>query len=105
MKQTKKYVSACEIANLTHNTQEELYSQLNQLGFYWNAKLSKWERNDTLADPPSDLIRIRVWADSEKLEDAVELLCQQMLSVGLNCKIAQILIRVALPNKQNPEYI
>lgn len=50
MKQTKKYTKACEIATLNHETQESLYQQLNELGFFWDSKLQKWERDDRIAE-------------------------------------------------------
>ena len=72
MKQTKKYTKACEIATLNHETQDALYNQLNELGFFWDSKLQKWERDDRIADPPTDLIRIRVWAATDKVEQAAQ---------------------------------
>lgn len=70
MKQTKKYTKACEIATLTHQNQESLYKQLNDLGFWWDSKLQKWARDDRLADTPTNLIRVRVWAATSKVEQA-----------------------------------
>lgn len=78
VKQTKKYKTACEIATLNHQTQEELYSQLNQLGFYWESKKQRWERNDQLADKPSEVIRVRVWADTKKVEQAAAAVVEAM---------------------------
>lgn len=83
MKQTKKYSKACEIATLNHETQESLYKQLNELGFFWNSKLQQWERDDRIAEPPSDLIRIRVWAASDKVEQAADIFIESAGQYGL----------------------
>lgn len=72
MKQTKKYTKACEIATLTHDNQESLYKQLNALGFFWDSKIQNWLRDDRLADAPTNLIRVRVWAATEKVEQAAD---------------------------------
>ena len=83
MKQTKKYSKACEIATLNHETQESLYKQLNQLGFFWDSKFQEWERDNRLADPPSDLIRVRVWAATDKVEQAASILIESAQQYGL----------------------
>lgn len=84
MKQTKKYKGACEIATLNHTTQEDLYIQLNRLGFWWDAKKQIWERNDQLAEPPSKLIKIRVWAATDRVERAAAAVIEAMASYGLD---------------------
>lgn len=83
MKQTKKYSKACEIATLSHENQESLYKQLNELGFFWNSKIQQWQRDDRLADPPSNLIRIRVWATGDKVEQAADILIESARAYGL----------------------
>lgn len=83
MRQTQKYTKACEIATVNHETQESLYKQLNELGFFWNSKIQQWERDDRLADPPSDLIRIRVWAAGDKVEQAANILIESVGQYGL----------------------
>lgn len=65
MRHTKKYVTALEIATINHSNQEQLYKELNRLGFFWNAVKSKWERDDRLPDPPSEALKIRLWASGE----------------------------------------
>lgn len=83
MKQTRKYSGACEIATLPHQTQEDLYKQLNELGWFWNSKNQKWERDDRLANPPSRHIKVRVWAATEKVSLAADLLIEQFEPCGL----------------------
>lgn len=85
MKQTKKYTKACEIATPTfsHETQESLYKELNRLGFFWDSQLQKWERDDRNADEPTDLIRVRVWAATDKVEQAAHCFIESAQEYGL----------------------
>lgn len=73
-KLTLKYSSALEIAKklkiVQVDNQERLYCELNQVGFFWNPEIKIWVRSQEPADPPTDLIRIRVWADSKKVTRA-----------------------------------
>lgn len=62
MKQTQKYKQATQILTYPHTTQDELYRELNRLGWYWNANNKKWERDETPAREASKLIKIRVLA-------------------------------------------
>jgi len=83
MKQTKKYRAAQEIATLHHTSQADLYHQLNNLGWYWNAKKQTWERDDRLAEPASELLRIRVWAAGEKVENLALIVAEALAPYGL----------------------
>lgn len=73
-KQTRKYRSACELADqlaiaLCEN-QETLYRQLNERGHYWDASTQAWQHLAEDADPPTELIRVRVWAEASKVDGA-----------------------------------
>lgn len=71
MKKTKKYLGATEILTFPHSTQDELYAELNRLGWYWKSKNGKWERDDR--EPiVNDLVKIRVWARTEIVEEVAE---------------------------------
>lgn len=83
MRQTRKYCSACEIAILNHATQEDLYTELNRLGFFWDSKKQVWERNDQLAEPPSKLIKVRVWAATDQVERVAEAMIEAMMNYEL----------------------
>ena len=67
MKQTKKYSKACEILTINHTNQEQLYQELNRLGWFWDCKKQVWIRDDRLVEPPSKLIKIRLWANKVSL--------------------------------------
>lgn len=84
MKKTKKYQSALDILTFPHNIQDELYSELNRLGWFWNPKTQKWERDDSLPNPASELIRIRIWADSSKVADVADLCIEGMEEKGFS---------------------
>ncbi|AUB40452.1 hypothetical protein COO91_06467 [Nostoc flagelliforme CCNUN1] len=83
MKKTAKYSKACQILTFPHHTQDELYAELNRLGWYWQAKKKEWERDDTPAKEATKLIRIRVWAAKDMVEDAAELFLEGAEGNGL----------------------
>ena len=83
MKQTQKYSQACHILIFPHNTQDELYSELNRLGWYWQPKQKKWERDDTPAKEASNLIRIRVMASSTKISEVAQHFIEASSDMGL----------------------
>lgn len=71
-RQTRKYSTAIELAerlNITERqNQERLYRLLNEASYYWNSSYQKWEQNTQAANPPSELIHVRVWAEHSKVE-------------------------------------
>ena len=72
MKRTKKWLAALRTTGITGTLKDDpdrLYQSLNEQGFYWNSDASKWEQNLLPADPASKVIRLRVWADLEVVED------------------------------------
>jgi hypothetical protein len=87
-KNTAKYVSAVSkarelsvYADFPH--QEQLYSTLNKCGFYWNSDLKIWEELNQDADPPTELIRVRVWTDARFVEQAAVDLISSLDAQGL----------------------
>lgn len=83
MKQTQKYSQACGILTYPHTKQDELYQELNRLGWWWNAKKKKWIRDDSQAQSASKLIKIRIMASSHKVEQAAELFIEHSEDIGL----------------------
>lgn len=60
-----------ELNDLTH--QETLYEYLESQGWYWDSGRKIWEYYEAdEAEEPTPLIKIRVWADGEVIEEAVE---------------------------------
>ena len=82
MRQTQKYVKATQILTINHSHQEQLYQELNKLGWWWNAKLKEWERNDQLADPPMEGFKIRLWGNNEEIEHYSQLITQFLRENG-----------------------
>lgn len=53
-----------------YSTQDELYSLLNSHNYYWDSKNKLWELGE-IADPPSELIKIRVMTASSRVKSIV----------------------------------
>lgn len=83
MKQTRKYTGACKILTIPHATQDQLYQELNRLGWFWDSKAQEWKRDDRVSDPPSKLIRIRVWAATERVEEISLIISEAVAPYGL----------------------
>lgn len=50
--------------------QETLYSNLNQAGYFWDSSRKEWQYHEPeAADEPTKMIMVRVWANSEIIED------------------------------------
>jgi ribonuclease HII len=91
MRITEKYRKAAKIAqslNLTTEDREELYQQLNNNSYFWNSEKKKWEKIKTVANPPTELIKIRIWADARITEAVASELIEALAKKGLrvmNC--------------------
>jgi hypothetical protein len=83
MKKTQKYSKACEKLTFPHSTQDELYAELNRLGWYWQASQKEWVRDDRIPNEATKLVKVRVWADSKKVADAAALIIESVESNGL----------------------
>lgn len=84
MKQTQKYSGACNILTYPHSNQEELYQELNRLGWWWDAKKKTWIRDDTPAREATNLIRVRVMASNKKVAEAAQHSVEASGDTGLN---------------------
>jgi hypothetical protein len=83
VKQTKKYRGACETLTFPHQTQEELYQELNRLGWFWNPKIQRWERDDRIPNAATKTIYIRVMTGKERVEQAAEAIAEALEQYGL----------------------
>lgn len=79
-KMTVKYAAALNVAerhyigfNRAQETdQNSLYTRLQESGYFWDSTLKHWEYHEPAdADAPTPLVMLRVWADGEILEEAV----------------------------------
>lgn len=83
MKQTQKYSKATSLLKFPHSNQEQLYSELNRLGWWWDSKIKEWKRDDRIANAATDVIKLRVWASSQKVEQVTQLLIESLDDIGL----------------------
>lgn len=85
-KATRKYSTAVALALKLHiheiDNQETLYRLLNEAGHYWDSGTQEWQRITEDADPPTELIRVRVWAESSKVGGAAHQLRVAMEEIG-----------------------
>lgn len=81
-RQTRKYVEAMRIASTLgiqgHEDQETLYRALNTQGYYWDSRREMWEHNHEPPHPPTDLVKIRVWAETTKVKQMADLIIDEM---------------------------
>ncbi|MEQ9370664.1 MAG: hypothetical protein RIG63_16810 [Coleofasciculus chthonoplastes F3-SA18-01] len=100
MRRTDKFVKAralaAELARksranpikelLNISDREQLYQKLNEHHYYWNFKVKQWEElTFEDADPPTEVIRIRIWTDSRYTKDIAEELISSLAAKGLRC--------------------
>lgn len=62
---------------------EELYQQLNKNSYFWNSEKKRWEEINTKANPPTELIKIRIWADARITEAVASELIEVLAKKGL----------------------
>jgi len=86
---TRKYSSAIDLLQSLQlplsGNQEEIYDRLNQQSYYWDSALKNWIKNDISPDSPTELIRVRVWADSRFVEVVAQDCIQSLASKGFRC--------------------
>lgn len=56
---------------------------MNRLGWYWDSKIKRWERDDTPARETTKLIKVRILAATHKVSQAAELFIEASLEMGL----------------------
>ena len=88
-KQTRKFKAAMEAVRARGGQPavsmhaDGLYDRLQLQGLMWDSKAGKWvDVADELADEPSRLVRLRVWADRELVEDWAEDLVRLLEGAG-----------------------
>lgn len=91
MRITEKYRKAIQIRHrlkIRTEDREELYQQLNKNSYFWNSERKKWEKISTAANPPTELIKVRIWADARITETVASKLIEALAKKGLrkmNC--------------------
>lgn len=107
-KMTAKYSGAVAIARTKNipitDDQEELYAALGKAGFLWD-KMKKWyDVSQEPAEPPSDVLRVRVWAKTEDVEQQARLIVRSLTSGGYRL-LEQSQPYVCRPPKQSESRI
>jgi hypothetical protein len=76
---TAKFASAIEAARRAGIkdkptwTQEELYAALQKVGRMWDSDQKEWiDLSNVEAEPATDLIMVRVWSDSEIVDEVAD---------------------------------
>lgn len=82
---TRKRIAAETTASLIGvSIRGDLYQSLADEGYHWNSETGEWENwNETPADEPTELIRIRAWARGEAVEMVADGVVESMLAAGL----------------------
>lgn len=80
-RQTKKFVAGVETAQglgiTDFDDHEALYDQLNQHNFFWDATDQRWGPGSE-PEPATELIRVRVWAETTRVADVANMLVRRM---------------------------
>ena len=76
MRKTQKFRYAARLyyqLKLTEkfNNQEQLYSLLISNNYYWNSQEKIWEKGG-IPEPPSELVKIRITCDRDRLDSVVK---------------------------------
>lgn len=83
-RKTLKYTRALEVLpDHPHSESSQLYQKLQDSGYYWDSNCSSWvfapgETND----PATTLIRVRVWADKNRVNEEADLLSEVFTDAG-----------------------
>lgn len=82
-KMTAKYKSALELGHQLGCTistvQKALYLQLNELGYFWDSEEQDWVVSTEPVNPPSTLVRVRVWAAGDRVEEEARRIAEIMI--------------------------
>ena len=82
MKRTKKFVAAEAIAlEIGVAIDEDIYQNLQQNNYFWNSDRGQWIQGEE-AHPPTNLIKIRVWANGETIKEDCDLIIASLESRG-----------------------
>ncbi len=88
VRQTAKYRAAHDLGSRlgirVATEPDTLYAALQDAGFTWDSRLQTWNEMPA-PNPPSRLIRLRVWADGEVVEELADDLVRLLDTLGLQC--------------------
>jgi hypothetical protein len=64
---TLKYELAKRILPKINLDRDDLYLELNKLGYFWDTKIKQWVKTDSEKINTLENVRIRVWSKSEDI--------------------------------------
>lgn len=80
MKQTQKYSGALRILTFPHSTQDELYAELNRLGWFWQSKSKEWRRSEQAT---TTLVKVRVMGATTQVSELAQHFVEAAGDIGL----------------------
>ncbi len=82
MKRTRKFVATEKIAlEIGVNIDENIYQNLEENNYFWDSKLGEWFLGEA-AHPPSSLVKIRVWANSNHIKQDCDIIINSLCDNG-----------------------
>ena len=97
MKRTKKFIAAEKLAlKIGIVIDDEIYENLEFNNYFWDSKQGIWFEGD-LPDPPTNLLKIRIWADKELVQSDCDRIIEALDNYTLQDKSEIYLCR---PPKQ-----
>lgn len=80
-----KYKLALKLLPKTNLERNQLYRELNKLGYFWNSNDKQWIKANDEDVCLSDEIKIRLWCDAENVEKYTKDLRDALRCKGLIC--------------------
>ena len=82
MKRTKKFIAAEKIAlEIGLVIDDQIYDSLQFNNYFWDSKQGIWFEGDE-PDPPTNLLKIRVWADQKFVQSDAGRIIQALEKLG-----------------------
>ena len=85
-RRTAKYIGASEFARSKNipvtDDQEALYAALGKAGILYDKMQGWYDVSKEPAEPPSDVLRVRVWAKTGDVEAQAQLIVQALKNEG-----------------------
>jgi hypothetical protein len=102
IKKTRKFISATGVAVVKDATRrwesaDEVYAHLQERGYQWDQRKGEWIHAPLSSAPPngeSGLVRIRVNANADEIDEIVDWLISAVNVTGSEC----LEVSVAYPN-------
>ncbi len=82
MKRTRKFIAAESLASKIGVTiDDDIYQNLEKNNYFWDSDDGEWIQGQA-PDLPTNLIKIRIWADGEKIKQDCDKLLHALANQG-----------------------